>query len=200
MNSSDVRPPRTSLLADVRVATREAHERLERQLDLEHHPTLERYRLFVRATCAVVVPLEPSLTAWLGPLFAAPEPGTRMDRLRADLSHLGSDSLPSGAPGMAPAGSMAEAFGAAYVLQGSLLGGAVIARLAHSRLGVGEEGTTYVRLYGDGLARAWRQFAQALEEFGTYRSDAERQVVVAGAERTFEGFGAALEREGLTIG
>ncbi len=74
--------------------------------------TRERYRLFVRATCAVVVPLEPSLTAWLGPLFAAPEPGTRMDRLRADLSHLGSDSLPSGAPGIAPAGSMVEAFGA----------------------------------------------------------------------------------------
>jgi len=197
--SSGVCEPGSSLLAEVRAATREAHERVERQLDLERHATVERYRAFVRATCAVVRPLEASLTGWLGPVFAAPEPGSRVDRLIADLSHLGA-SPPADATGLLAARSMADAFGAAYVLQGSLLGGAVITRIIRTRLGVEDDGTAYLRLYGDGLSRAWRQFVSALDAFGTQRSDEERREVLTAAARTFDAFAAALEREGLTTG
>ena len=193
-------PPRASLLSEVRAATREAHERLEQQLDLEHQASLERYWVFVRATCAVVRPLEPSLTAFLGPIFAAPEPGTRVSRLLADLAHLGPEDPPDDAPGMEAVDSLAAAFGAAYVLQGSLLGGAVIARAVRDRLGLADQGTQYLRLYAGGLAHAWRQFVNALDAFGAHGSDDERRVTKAMAGQTFRAFAAALEREGLTTG
>lgn len=82
----------------------------------------------------------------------------------------------------------AEALGAAYVLEGSMLGGVVIARMAERRLGLDpEHGGSFFAGHGRDTARSWTAFCAALD--GLADPEAE-DGAVAGALRTY----ADLER------
>lgn len=71
-----------------------------------------------------------------------------------------------------------------YVIEGSTLGGAVIAHAVETRLGLdAEKGCAYFRSYGRETAMMWRSFGEKLLEFASPRVD---DTVVASAQRTFE--------------
>lgn len=184
------------LIARVRAATSDAHVALERRLRLlDDDATLEHYRRFLHATLEVVSPLDGPLTLHLGDLYLLPGPDTRVTRLRDDLhSAAAGPAVPCALPVVA---STAAAFGAGYVLQGSLLGGAVIVRHLSARFGAGAAGTRYLCAYGDALGPAWRRFTHSLDVFGQQASEGERRTVVDTAIQTFEAFGVALSRQGF---
>lgn len=185
------RPEATQFIDDVRHATRAPHQRIESRLGDDGSPwTLDRYRRLLQMTYAVIAPLELHLAERLGPVFAAPPPLTRAQCLEADLVALGA-SLPNVEQASVPVASLSDAIGAGYVLQGSLLGGAIISRqLRHD---CGAVRTSYLELYGRHLGAAWARYCAAVNEFGSSTSEADRQQVIASALRTFEAFDLALD-------
>lgn len=141
---------------------------------------------------SVIAPVEGVLSDRLGEVFAVPPPGSRVDRLRADLAELGWEVAPVAVDAVAVS-SQAEAFGVGYVLQGSLLGGAIIARQARADCGDPVIPTRYLSLYGTELGLAWRRFCAAANAFGDDAPAGEHRRAVAAAIDTFAAHEAALD-------
>jgi heme oxygenase len=180
-------PGASGLLAALRRATRAHHQRLDTALTGTF--TRDRYVAFLRASLAAIEPIEPAIERWR-PAGGAPS----RDRLRADLSALG-------AP--APARSAAEIFadadaalGAAYVVEGSALGGQVLARRVEVALGAVP--TSYLAPHGAPATGArWRSFLAALERHGAATTAAAHARACAAACATFDRFTAAFVAAGL---
>lgn len=189
-----------SLHHTVRALTRATHEDLERRLDLETGEwTRPKYAAFLRATLAVVAPLETPIAALLDGRFAfldgRPGPAAR---LRHDLAALAEDADRGGVQGTTPrVATVADAFGAAYVLEGSRLGGRIIAETLESRLGLTPDQLTYLRPAGPGVGPRWRAFLESLDCFGRDAAPPDRDAVGIAAERTFAAFAEAFAREAL---
>ena len=182
------------LLDRMRATTRARHAQLESRLGSHERPwTREKYGRLLQMSYAVIAPIEDLVVERLGALVAAPPPATRAERLRADLEDLG--HAPRVRAGSPPprVDSQAAAFGVGYVLQGSLLGGAVIARQVRSDCAGPEIPARYLELYGPDLPKVWLRYCAALNEFGREAAEAERQGAVVAASATFEAFGAALD-------
>lgn len=177
-----------TLLERLKAETRAEHDRIERTVDLDRlTATLAGYR-------AMLMRLHGFHSAWEAK--AAEVVGgddlfrrRRKARLIAkDLARLGMDEeeiarLPRCHPPM-PLSNEAEAMGSLYVVEGSTLGGAVIARAAERRLGLtAETGCGFFRSYGRETAAMWRSFGTRLLELSSPAVDG---IVVASAKRTFE--------------
>jgi heme oxygenase len=181
------------LLAQLRASTSEQHHELDGQLRLgtEAGVDSERYARFLTATAGVLEVLEPAIEA-----FVPLEGPTRREALRADLKALGV-SGPGGAPEASiprPA-SLASAFGCAYVLEGSTLGGLGIARTVEASLG--SLATRYLRLRGERTAQAFRAFLARLAAFDGGATPDERAEACTAARATFAAYTAAYGAAGL---
>jgi heme oxygenase len=189
--------PLPLLLDTLRHATRAHHEAIERHLTAGGGAwTRDRYGRMLRMFQAVITPIETTLVDHLGGLFAAPPPATRTARLAADLSALGLDPHADSTLWRSRAltiASRAEAFGAGYVLQGSLLGGAVICRQIRSSDAMPHVPALYLELYGARLGDAWKRLCGAINAFGDTADVHQRELAVAAAIRTFEACGAAFD-------
>jgi heme oxygenase len=172
-----------SLLAALRARTAAQHA----ALDGAFHGALTRARYvgFLRGSLAVLAALEPALARWL-PQAVTP---SRVDRLRADLRALAAD--PEVAPVSIGVASFAAGLGAAYVIEGSTLGGVMLAERFTAELGLDPAATSYLRLRGRDTARHWRGFLDELA-----RADADRHEVCAAAAATFEAYAAAFAAHG----
>lgn len=181
----------------LRVATGSRHDHLERALDLlGPGGSPDRYGRFLRASLAVIEAVEAPMVEALGALVAAPD-RTRAERLRDDLSGLGlSAAVPPAAEGPAMAG-VADALGAAYVLQGSLLGGRLIVDGLRRRFPLPAASTTYLEMYGDRTGARWRDLGVAVDAFGATATAGEQERLLKAAQSTFDAFAAAAGREGL---
>ncbi len=187
------------LLQDVRASTRLTHQALEQRLDLSSGQwSRSTYAAFLRATLAVVEPLEQAIDAQLRPLFdASLGQGPRAARLRSDLQSIGASAEVHEAPSLPRIASVAEALGAAYVLVGSLLGGRIIAASLQEGLGLSRSCMTYLDPPRLALGPAWRAFTATLDAFGESSPATAREQVVATAQQMFAAFDAAFTREGF---
>jgi heme oxygenase len=182
---------RTSVLAALRAATSEAHAELDSSLALAKSLTPERYARFLRASLAVVAPLEARIACWLG----FPADGVfRTTALRADLSSLGAvlEESPATVPSI---NSLAEAMGAAYVVEGSALGGLVLARTVAKTLGE-EAPRRYLSLRGEDTAGRWREFIVSLEQWGGNAPAHGRVLACEAARQTFAAYASAFAAAG----
>ncbi len=181
------------LLALLRRRTRDAHHRLDAALDFRSPGafSLSRYAALLRATLRIVGPLEQSLSAWLPPL---PGP-VRATCLRADLAALGHAEGGAAVAATMPR-SLAEAYGSAYVLEGSSLGGLLLASMVTRDLGA-QVPTSYLTLRGGGTAAAWRSFLHRLQAFGLASGERDHAAAAAAAVRTFDAFDASFRNAGL---
>ncbi|MEZ5291041.1 MAG: biliverdin-producing heme oxygenase [Vicinamibacterales bacterium] len=185
------------LLYLVRAHTGSLHDALDARLQPDGAPMAQaRYTAFLRATSAIALPLELPLAIHLGPLVVRERAGERRARLAHDLELLGS-SLAEPWPALPVIESAADAFGAAYVLLGSHLGGEVIARRLFGRDAGPATPTSYARLYGPDLGPMWTRFTDALVVFGGAHDAMVRRHVAAVAVALFTAFGLALDREGV---
>ena len=181
-----------SLLNDIRQATRTLHRDVEARLGDEPSSwTLEQYVRLLQITHGIVRPLEAALEKRLGEIFSAPPPANRARRLEADLHSMG--AAPRDVSCGLTVQTDAEAFGIGYVLQGSLLGGTVIARQIRQAVGAGTA-TGYFEMYGKGLGAAWSRYCASLNAFGEEASEQDRATAVSAAVAAFLAFDAAIDR------
>ncbi|MGC3945114.1 MAG: biliverdin-producing heme oxygenase [Chryseolinea sp.] len=88
--------------------------------------------------------------------------------------------------------SFSSALGAMYVLEGSTLGGQIIAKMLKQQLGKdSDEGLTFFLSYGPQTAAMWNRFKSYLDK---PFDDRERTEVVRGAKETFTSFRKWIER------
>jgi heme oxygenase (biliverdin-IX-beta and delta-forming) len=158
-------------LARLRAATAQAHHDLDSSLGVLDRPWgVEGHLRWLSATWGLLAPLERSLAAW-----AVEDPGVLDVAARAraamvldDLRVLGADedtiAALSECPDVPVVTDRASALGVAYVLDGSTLGGRLIAQTVVAQ-GVPAAATT--SLTGvEGTGRRWRETMAAVESAG----------------------------------
>ena len=187
---------RPGLAAELRAATHEAHERLDRRITAADPFTSRarfgrfvalHYRLF-----GAVEPLydDPDVTARLGRLAGL----SRRDAAARDLADL-QVALPGDARPLPI--RFPEALGWLYVVEGSNLGAAFLLKEA-AKLGLdGSFGARHLAGAPEGRGLAWRRFKEALD--GAKLSEAEAAAAAAGAVAAFE-FVAGLVGDYLEAG
>jgi heme oxygenase (biliverdin-IX-beta and delta-forming) len=188
----------------LKTETRPHHERTEAVVRLmDAHLTPAEYQRHLEAFHGLYLPLEAALA---GPLSALGSPldweaRRKTSLLEEDLRALGHDTgslarLPRAVPPPLP--GLAEALGAAYVLEGSTLGGQLILRHLTRHFGPDARMGTFAffRAYGDQVGPMWRTFsavlARASEQAASSTFD---DAVVRGARDTFDTFTSWLARE-----
>lgn len=176
-----------NLLERLKRDTRPAHDRIERAVDFERSTgSLPAYR-------ALLVRLHGFHAAWEAAVDAA-HPGhvllsgrRKVHLLDRDLRALGYAqteiaALPICRAPM-PVNTQEAVLGSLYVIEGSTLGGAVIAQAVEQRLGLGADtGCAYFRAYGREVAARWRDFGAALLAASSPATDDR---VIEAADRTF---------------
>jgi heme oxygenase len=176
------------LLHALRDITRTRHQALDAALGLDaERITRDRYVAFLRGSLAAARALEPSVARWLAP--AGPSRAASLER---DLTALGGAPPPRVDP-FEPA-SLPEAVGCAYVIEGSALGGAVLAGRVERALRAAP--TSYLRLHGSDPGHAWARWLRALDAHDAAMSGADRDRACGAACRTFELYARAFAAAG----
>lgn len=191
----DASPP---VLDRLRAETRAAHDALERSLDPERRMrTPAAYRSLLALFHGFHASWEPAVAAALGhAAFLGPR--RRLHLLAADLRHLGLDEAAIAAlprPLLPPFPSRAAAIGSLYVLEGSTLGGQVIARHLRAALGLGPGAAcAYYLAHGPATGAMWRETRAVIA--AAIRSPGEADEAVGGALMTFGALQGWLSPQG----
>lgn len=178
-------PPLARLL---REATAPAHAAVEA---LPHMNALAQgqlapaqYAQVLQRHLAIVEPWERAHAPWLASLAAHGWTYRRRGpALRHDLQQLGIDAPLAAEPMSVSA--RAQAWGQLYVIEGSLLGGRVIARAFRAAQPALAEALAYFDLGSDDPG-AWRRFQACLE--AALPAADQRRAAVAGAQQMFDRF------------
>jgi heme oxygenase (biliverdin-IX-beta and delta-forming) len=180
------------LRARLKESTQDAHATLERELDLLNPAIrLPDYCSLLVQFYAYYMPLEASLQRTADRRLMAER--WKCAALADDLRALGlsSTELRSIAPAsVPPLRSVADAVGAMYVVEGSTLGGMILARHFSARFGLTSRcGLAFFTCYGERTGEMWQRYLASLAAYDNPR-DADR--VVAAAVSTFESLAAWL--------
>jgi heme oxygenase len=176
------------LLHRLKTETAAAHARIEQAFDLEARTqSLVAYRDLLARLYGFHAAWEPRAEAILA------DPGffrqrRKVEHLKRDLRKLGMTRQAMGALALCePTVSMqtpAEALGSMYVIEGSTLGGVIIARRVERSLGLGgNSGCSYFRCYGGQVGTMWTAFKAALL---ARCPPTEEDTAIEAAHRTFE--------------
>ncbi|MCL6684417.1 biliverdin-producing heme oxygenase [Sphingomonas alba] len=170
----------------LKAATDDVHRELDDRLSQLNLATAEDYGRFLGFQARTVPAIEGALAAaGLASLVTGWEQGRRSEALRSDLSSLGQ---PMPQPAAPPSiSTTAEALGAAYVLEGSRLGG----RVLRGRVGKGLP----ARFLGEGQHNSWPHVVAALDRL--LGSEADLDAAKQAARRTFAFFLDAAGEAGL---
>ncbi|TDR89892.1 biliverdin-producing heme oxygenase [Enterovirga rhinocerotis] len=184
-----------SLHLRLKTETRAAHDSIEAAFDMQSGlVSREAYGGLLRSLHSFHAGYETAAQPYLEGTPFGTFPGRSL-RLARDLAALGVEPGPEATSIVLV--DLADALGAAYVIEGSTLGGLVIAREVEKRLGLdAETGNAFFSGEGKDTMRRWRAFCAALDE----RSDpAHDDRVIASADRTFAAMQAHLVARPLPI-
>lgn len=177
--------------AAARILLRDAcgavHARLDARLSRYDFNDRVAYADMLSRMSGPLSAMEGALSAGIAPVLFENWAGRlRSHALRDDLRNVGGDFRQLFA---APIENEAEMFGALYVLEGSRLGGRVLARMADESADAGVRGATKYFRHGE-RAGHWRSFIDKLEASNAVRRAPER--AKRAALETFEAFEAAF--------
>lgn len=180
--------PSSLALELIRASTASAHRALENTLEVAQPDAGEpAYARYLEALWGWLAPLESALwlAAWPEAIVAPARSG-KIRWIEADLRARGRDassiaSLPRQLV-LPRLDSIAERFGAAYVVEGSQLGGQSLLRQLGPR--ISPLPVRWLEGYGRDTAARWRSFVAALGAHLTSRADAE--LAAQSARTTFE--------------
>jgi heme oxygenase (biliverdin-IX-beta and delta-forming) len=162
---------------------------------------VDGYARLLRSLHPLYASIEAQLAAF--PDWSTLEPPLDLVRRRrahlidADLRALGAFGSCSGVRrGALPVlEEFPRAFGALYVVEGSRLGGCVLARQASRAVGGVVEGACrFLRSDGSEVGPLWRELRTALGRYATHSGSLARDAVVSGAIDTFYCFDRQLAR------
>jgi heme oxygenase len=193
---SSQRGARKSILERLKLETAADHAAIEEASAILHpRLSVEGYRAYLEDTFGFYRIAEPQLARMgVWQLLGLPAiERFKLPLLIRDLQALGCvdpSSLPvCEAPPEWP--GPAEAIGAAYVLEGSTLGGNVISRHIQQRFGA-DVPRAFLECYGASTGEQWRALRTALPRFATSREIENR--MISGAQSTFRAFTRWLGR------
>ena len=185
-------PPDDGLRSLLRRETASAHTLTERRFDIKRRmATFAGYAgaLAILWRLHVVTDRALETAEWAGLPRARAIAQARLEWLRQDLASLGVEP-PETELAFALADN-AEALGCLYVMEGSMLGSLVLARLVHSRLGIGSAtGARFLAGFAKETHVIWREFVAELDRRPVAGTGPG---ALAGAIRTFELFSAAID-------
>lgn len=186
-----VAPP-PGILERIKQETLPQHKRLERAFRiLDPDLTREAYRHWLERLYGLHAGLEAAIDPWAGALDIDWESRRKSPWLRRDLLSLGRfeaelygipicDTLPE-------LDGLGRVFGVLYVLEGSTLGGRLIAQVLEKRLGLtADNGAMFFNAYGDQLMPRWQNFRARLSAAAT--TQVVEQQMIGAARETFEAF------------
>ncbi len=184
------------MIARLRAATAAQHQQLEQQALfarlLRANLCLADYRAVLRCLYRVHAALEPALCAHLAAINPPWRYVPRLPLLQQDLQSL-ADALPD-TPPRVPL-TAAEVPGVLYVLEGSLLGGQLIARHLRQQFGP-EIPQSFYRLGAQLPPQHWRHFAIWLAQ--QLPTAAAQLCAEQAAQQTFTRFLAAADADSRT--
>lgn len=168
---------RSGIVARLREETRAEHDAIELALDWEARAaSRESYAEWLAQMHGFHRLWEPAIAGALSnPTFF--DPRRKLHLLEEDLRTLG--AKPHQGPSAMAFATQAEALGSLYVLEGSTLGGQLIARHVRSSLGFEP---AYHGGYGARTGEMWRSFRQRLE---AVTAPADEDATIAAAAKTF---------------
>jgi heme oxygenase len=178
------------ILARLKLETADEHAAIEAATRIMRPDVgLPDYREYLERTYGFYKPVEQMLER-LGVWPALELDGSarvKLPLLTRDLLELERDTsmLPICAALPQLGGSLPEAVGCAYVLEGSTLGGRVVSRHVQTRLGP-QVPHRFLDAYGADTGDRWQAFRAALRGFADSRDTQTR--IIAGARATFESF------------
>jgi heme oxygenase len=159
-----------SAIAELRSATWQSHQRLEKRLDVKTRFTVAgAYRAHLERMWGFCAALERRVGPHtFGAALGDYEKRRKVPLLTQDLMALGADGRSvRGLPcceSIPECPDPAAAFGCVYVLEGATLGGRTLLPLVQSRLGfTAERGAAFLASYGEDVASMWRAFGAALD-------------------------------------
>ncbi|TVV71873.1 biliverdin-producing heme oxygenase [Sphingomonas solaris] len=170
-----------SLRADLRGATADDHNRLDAVFGQYDLADAAAYRRFLRAHARALQPVETAIAGSAATHAWQP----RVPLIAADLAALG-EPMPE-AMTIDPPGA-ARLWGMRYVVEGSRLGGAMLAR----QVGAGLPAAYLGAQHGKG---EWRGFLEALEGAGDAGGAEWRAEAGGGAQAAFALFAASAAQE-----
>jgi heme oxygenase len=115
--------------------------------------------------------------------------------IRSDLADLGETPSAVDSPRSLDIDGAAAAFGVRYVIEGSALGGAVLARTVQQALGA-DAPTRYLNVHGSELGARWRAFMAELAAWDKSATSADKTRACDTARAVFACYRAAFERNG----
>lgn len=191
--------PVSTVLQMLRTATAAQHQALEARLPFMQ-PGLDRgaYRRIIEAYYGFHVPLQRHLQRF-GDADAIARASQKIPALHKDLQALGLtieqvDALPL-CGSLPTVETEAQLLGILYVMEGATLGGQVLRRLMHEKLGIdADNGGEFLDVYGRDTGRLWKAFLKRLADFDHPAHNAE---VADAACATFTCFQNWLQREGV---
>jgi heme oxygenase len=177
------------VLVRLRLATTHAHQTLEDHLKaIESLSSAADRQALVARYYRMHTSADSALGPWLGQVANLDQAARqRTPQLVGDMSALGLSIPPSASLPHVIVASVAEALGFLYVLEGSSLGGRVIAKGLRAR-GVGMLGLSFLEPYGDQVGVRWKSFVSVLERDGAH----DLEGVVRGALAGFRHAAACL--------
>jgi heme oxygenase (biliverdin-IX-beta and delta-forming) len=181
-------PAQLTLTTELRAKTAQVHEALDSKLT-HAFEQVDQYIAFLRASYRVLSNLDRAL----GDLVQRPM-AERCAQVASDLEALGQAS-PQADPAAWQPTDVAEAMGCAYVVEGSRLGGLVLAKVVERQLGL--SATNYLRGKGPLTKDSWKGFMTELDTWGEHAAPAERQRAAQGAIATFTAYTRCFADEGL---
>ena len=172
----------------LREATKHDHAAVEGSIALlsatltleEYAATLDRMYLFIQAwekLAEAVAPPE---------LLSFVQVRARAGLLERDLHHLRVDPATLATVTLPQIGSTSEFLGALYVMEGSRLGGQLIARHVSNLLQLDGLGTEYFRGFGEKTGLMWKALVEVLE---SQVPESETELTIQAAKDMFQTFG-----------
>lgn len=161
----------------LREATRQAHEQMERSLNLFHPGfTVADYQQLLRQWYGFHAAWEPAAAKLFGEAMADFLRARRkLPLLAEDL-----DGLEPSAPAPIAWIDRSDALGTLYVVEGSTLGGQLITRKLQDHYGLT---SSFFASYGPEIGRRWQETKQLLDD---PPFEVDDEAVINGARRTFE--------------
>ena len=159
----------------IKADTRKLHAEAEAVLipRIKGIKTLEDYNKLLASFFGFFNPLETLIGNFIHPGIL-PDIDKRR-KSKSIIKSFGSETLPTVAtPQVLPEiDSLAQAFGAMYVLEGSTLGGKIIKRMmqANTALQLTEASLEFFDVYGDGTFEMWNHFRTVMDRLLTNETD-----------------------------
>ncbi len=184
----------SSLMAELKAATRAQHESTEGQVGFaDAIRDLLSYRHLLEKFYGFYAPLEQRLQTVNGLETAVPDFHSRLKAplLRDDIKDLGGDAsrLPL-CEALPDVRGTAQAIGCVYVLEGATLGGQILSRQAKSALAVTPQyAGRFFSSYGSQVGSMWKRFSQSADAYGDSHP-AERAAIIKSATGTFSALSA----------